>query len=191
MKDLNFFEPYLEKREFKFNIMVLLYALLVICILAVSAYGVYTQFQINDLRAQVEDRKAVAENPATIKKVNEIKELEIEVNNFKDEVNKIIELDNSIESNNKIKDNLLREIRSKMPAELFVTNFSAFNNEIQISGIAKDTYSIAEFSKGLELLEDTDSVFISSINNVEDYNNFVLNLTLKDGSLDGNQTAEE
>jgi type IV pilus assembly protein PilN len=143
------------------------------------------------LRAQVEDRKAVAENPATIKKVDEIKELEIEVNNFKDEVNKIIELDNSIESNNKIKDNLLREIRSKMPAELFVTNFSAFNNEIQISGIAKDTYSIAEFSKGLELLEDTDSVFISSINNVEDYNNFVLNLTLKDGSLDGNQTAEE
>ena len=96
MSDLNFFEPYLEKRDFKFNKMILLYVILVLTIVAVASAGVYNQVQISMLKAQVRDRRIVAENPDTIKKYNEIKELENETEVLKEEVDKIIKMDKNI-----------------------------------------------------------------------------------------------
>lgn len=191
MKDLNFFEPYIEKRQLKFDKMFILYGLLILSIIAISVYGVYNQLQISSLSADVLDRKAIAENPTTIAKVDEIKALEAEVSTFRDEVNKIIELDKSIEAKDIIGEELLKKIKTKMPSDLFLTNFNAYEREIQLSGIAKDTYSIAEFGKGLEQIEEAESTFVSNITNTEDYYNFVLNLTLKDVTIDGNQPNQE
>lgn len=191
MKDLNFFEPYLEKRQLKFNKMFILYGIFILSLIAIAAYGIFNQLQINTLKTEIIDRKTIAENPVTVKKVEEIKLLETEVSTFRDEVNKIIALDKSIEGKDIIGEELLKQIKTKMPVDLFLTNFSAFEREIQISGISRDTYSVAEFAKGLEELEDTESTFVSNITNTEDYYNFVLNLTLKDVSIDGSQTVEE
>jgi type IV pilus assembly protein PilN len=184
MSDLNFFEPYIEKREFKFNKMVLLYSLLVLCIVGVAAIGAYNQFQILMLQNQVNNRLEVAQDSSTVNKYNEIKELENEMVGFKEEVDKIIEMDKNIATNDIIRDDLLSEINSKMPADLFLTNFSASGRNIQISGVAKDSNSVAEFSKGLGLIKDVETVFISSINNVEGNYNFVLNTTFKDVNID-------
>mgnify|MGYP001316469271 CR=1 FL=1 len=184
MNDLNFFEPYIEKREFKFNKMILLYTLLILCIVGVAAIGTYNQVQIGMLKNQVMDRRLVAENPKTVKKYNEIKELENEVTVFKGEVDNIIEMDKNIAKNNIISEGLISEIRSKMPEDLFLTNLSAVGRDVQISGVAKDSNSIAEFSKGLGLIKDVESVFISNIDNMEGSYNFVLNTTFKDVNID-------
>jgi type IV pilus assembly protein PilN len=184
MNDLNFFEPYIEKREFKFNKMILLYGLLVLCIVGVAVIGTYNQVQIGMLRSQIKNRREVAEDPKTVNKYNEIKELENEMVVFKEEVDNIIEMDKNIAKNDIIREDLLYEIKSKMPEDLFMTNFSASGREIQISGVAKDSNSIAEFSKGLGFIKDVESVFISSIDKVEGNYNFVLNTTFKDVSID-------
>lgn len=187
MRDLNFFEPYIEKREFKFNKMILLYLLLILSIIGASAIGIRNQFKISALNREVIDRVQIAENPATVKKVEEIKALETEVNTFRDEVNKIIDLDKNIEAKDIIGEELLKKVRAAMPPDLFLTSLNASNNEVQISGVAKDTYTIAEFGKGLELLEESESLFLSGITGEEEYYNFDLNLTLKDVSIDGSQ----
>ena len=180
MRDLNFFEPYIEKREFKFNKIMLLYSLLILTVIFITGFSVYNLFEIKALQNDIKERKVVADNPVTVKKVNEIKELELEVSTFKTEVEKIITLDQTIEAKDIIGEDLLIKVRTKMPTDLFLTNFSAYDREIQISGIAKDKYSIAEFSKGLEGIEDADSTFVSSITAVEDYYKFIMNLTLKE-----------
>lgn len=184
MFDVNFFEPYIEKREFKFNKMILLYGLLLLCLVGVVAIGTYNQFQIVMLQSQVKDRREVAENRQTVNKYNEIKELENEMSVFRKEVVNIIEMDKNIAKTDIISEDLISEIKSKMPADLFMTNFNAIGRDIQISGIAKNRNSIAEFSKGLGFIKDVESVFISSINNVEDNYNFVLNTTFKDVNID-------
>ncbi len=191
MRDLNFFESYVEKREFKFQKIHLLYGLLILSIVGILGYSLTNHLKINNLNRDIGDRKEVAENPVTVKKVEEIKALETQVNTFRDEVNKIIQLDKSIEAKDIIGEDLLKKIRSKMPSDLFLSNFSIYERDIQINGIARETYSIAEFVKGLQSLEETESVFISSINSTEDYYNFVLNLTLKDVSIDGEEVIEE
>lgn len=191
MRDLNFFESYIEKREFKFQKNHLLYGLLILSIVGILGYSLANQLKIGNLNADIDERKKVAENPVTVKKVEEIKALETQVNTFRDEVNKIIQLDQSIEAKDVIGEDLLKQIRSKMPRDLFLSNISIYERDIQISGIARDTYSIAEFVKGLEIMEESESIFISSINSIEDYYNFALNLTLKDVSIDGDESVEE
>ena len=185
MRDLNFFEPYIEKRSFKLNKSLVLYALLMILLLGIAAYGVYNQLTIKALRTDIKSRKEVAENPKTLERVNEIKALEVEVMNFREEVEKIKQLDNTIEDAAIIDDELLRNIKNKMPEDVFLTNFSAYDREIQINGISKDKYSIAEFGNGLTSIADADEVFISNINQVEDYYKFALSVTLKDVVDDG------
>lgn len=191
MRDLNFFEPYVEKRKHKFNKSYIFYALCILALTGITVYGIYNQIRIGTLNREIKDRVAIAEEPTTVKKVEEIKALETEVSTFRAEVEKIVQLDKSIEDNDIIGEQLLQQIKSKMPADLFLSNFSAYDREIQISGISKDKYSIAEFEKGLEAIEDTESIFVSNITSTEDYYNFVLNLTLKEVAIDGIAPIEE
>ena len=191
MKDLNFFEPYIEKREFKFDKIFLLYLLLAISVMTMAFLGIYNQITISKLSNQVAERSAIANNPETVAKVEEIKALEAEMTIFRDEVNKVISLDKNIEENDKIDNDLLAEIRSKMPADTFLKSLSVIDKDINISGVSKDSYSIAEFAKGLDLMNDTESIFISNITNNEEFYDFQLNLRLKDVSVDGIQPRED
>lgn len=184
MNDLNFFEPYIEKREFKFNKMILLYTLLALCTAGVAAIGTYNYLQISMLQDQVRDRRAIAEEPKTVSRYNEIKELEDQMAVFRVEVDNIIQMDKNIAQNDIIREDMISEIKSKMPEDLFLTNFIASNVDMQISGVAKSSNSVAEFSKGLRLIKEVESVFISSIDNVEGNYNFVLNTTFKDVNID-------
>ncbi len=191
MNDLNFFEPYIEKRELKFNKMIVLYILLVLCIVGVAAKGIFNQINIMMLQSQVEDKRQAAEDPKIVDKYNEIKNLENEMAVFKEEVDKIIKMDKNIAKTDIIREELISEIKSKMPADLFLTNFSANGRDIQITGVAKDSNSIAEFSKGLKSIKDVESVFISSIDIVETDYNFVLNTTFKDVNIDESESKEK
>lgn len=193
MSDLNFFEPYIEKREFKFNRMVLLYTLLALCLAGIAGKGVYNQFQIFMLQGQVEGKRELAEDPKKVKKYNEIKELENEMVVFKEEVDKIIEMDKNIAETDIVNSVLISDIKSKMPADLFLTNFSVNGRDMQISGIAKDSNSIAEFSKGLKSVKDVESVFVSSINNNKEEGNynFILNTTFKEVNIDEQATQSQ
>lgn len=193
MSDLNFFEPYIEKRELKFNRMILLYSLLVICLAGVVGKGAYNQLQIVMLQGQVEGKRDMAEDPTTVEKYNEIKQLENEMVVFKEEVDRIVEMDKSIAKTDIVSSDLMSEIKSKMPADLFLTNFSVTGREMQISGVSKDSNSIAEFSKGLKTVKDVESVFVSSItNNKEESNyNFVLTTTFKEVNIDEQATENQ
>ncbi len=192
MKDLNFFEPYIEKREFKFTKITFLYLLLVLVVLAMTGLGAYNQLTINNLKKQVASKQEVVNDPKTVEKVAEIKELEAEVTTFREEVEKVIRLDENIELGDYIDKDFVAEIRSKMPADMFLTSMSIQNRDLNISGISRDTYSVAEFAKGLSLMEETESVFISNITANELSHDFQLNMTLKDVSVDGDhQEAAE
>ncbi|MGB4607525.1 MAG: PilN domain-containing protein [Sedimentibacter sp.] len=189
MVDLNFFEPYVERRKLKFDRNALLYIVLGLCIIGIAALGAFNQLQINSLRSQAAGRRQIAEEPKTLEKYKQIKELENQMAVFKEEMDKIVKMDKNIAKSNIISEALIFEIKSKMPENLFLTNFNAEGRDMEITGVAKDTNSIAEFSKSLRDINDVESVFISSIENLEGNYNFVLNTTFKDVNID--EEAEE
>ena len=191
MRDLNFFEPYIEKSEFKIDKRIVFFAFAMFAILSLTTYTFYNSIIIKHQRSMVENFKITAENPRTLEKVREIEEKQIEVDEFRQAVEKIRYLDETISEKDIIDEALLDKITSRMPEDLFLTSLSIYNREIQIVGIAKDKLSIAELEKGLEDLEDAEEIFISNISLEEDFYNFTININLKDVDGDGEEVTEE
>lgn len=191
MRDLNFFDPYIEKREFKLDKMFFFYLIISLGVLYLAVTGIFNQLQIGKLNKEVSSLQVIAENPQTLQKVQEVQAMESELNTFREEVTKIKELNQILAAGNVIDENLLLVITSKMPEDVFFTNFSAYGREIQISGISKDKYSIAELSKGLEDIDYVDDIFISNITAEEDFYRFSLNITLEDVNVIGEEIEEQ
>lgn len=190
MRDLNFFEAYIEKREFNLDKKLIYFSLLSLFLLYLVGYTIYNSIMIREEAKIVNSLRLTAENPDTLKKLDEIRGREIEVNEFKESVDKIKILDKIIEERDKIDEVLLDKINDNMPEDLFLTSLSIQDGEIYIVGISKDKWSIAEFQKGLESLEDYEEIFVSNISLQNDYYNFSLNITLR-GVDDSAENMEE
>ncbi len=189
MKDLNFFEPYIEKIDFKANKRIIYYASVMLLVLFLIFNIAYNQIRIKQLTREVEILRTTAEDKKIIKRVEEIKNRNEKVNVFKETVDKIKKLDRTIEDSNIVDNYLLNTITSKIPEDLFFTSMSLYNDSIQIVGVSKDKISIAELEKGLETIEDFKEIFVSNISSQEDYYNFTINVTLKDVSINGEETT--
>ncbi len=190
MRDLNFFESYIEKREFKIDKKILFFTISTFMVLSLIAYSVYNQLLIRQETRTVVSLRETAEDPKTLKKVEEIKSKEVEVNQFKESVEKIKLLDKSIAERDIVDEVLLDKINDSIPEELFLTSLSIQGEEIHIVGISKDKWAIAEFQKGLESIDNYEEIFVSNISKQEDYYNFSLNITLR-GVNDGEAVEEE
>lgn len=183
MRDLNFFESYTEKKQVKVSLITVLYAFIILYLIYTLFFGIFKQQQISSLQENVDSLQVIAENPKTLEKINSIKELEEEVNTFKDQVNKIIQMDSVVEGRDIIDEDFLNLITSKMPEDLFFTYLSLNNSEIQISGVSKDRWSVAEFVKGLGDIDNVEETFVSNITADNDFYRFSLMITLKEVSI--------
>lgn len=194
MRDLNFFEPYIEKTEFKLDKKFIVAGICIFTFLSLSTYTIYNSMIIRKETRIVQGLKTTAEDPTRLKKVEDIKEREEEVNEFKGSVEKIRYLDKVLDERDIIHEDLLATITTRIPEDLFLTSLSIFNNEIQIVGVSKNKLSIAEFEKGLEdlgYMEDLQEIFISNISQEDDHYNFTINISLKDVDNYEDETAEE
>lgn len=190
MRDINFFEGYIEKREVKIDKKLIYFTLSSFVILSLITYIIYNAMLIKQESMMVENLKSTAENAKTIEKVESIKVKQAEVEEFRESVDKIKQLDTTLEGRDIIDEKLLDIITSKIPDDLFLTSLSISGIDIQLVGIASDKWSIAELQRGLENLLDVDESFVSNISLQEDHYSFNINITLKDVSVDGEESEE-
>lgn len=194
MRDLNFFEPYIEKSEFKLDKKLVIGSICMFLFLSLSIYTGYNSILIRSESRMVQSLRATAEDPGRLKKLGEIQEKEEEVNEFRGSLEKIRYLDQSLDERDIVHEDLLETITTRMPEDLFLTSLSIFNNEIQIVGVAKDKWAIAKFEKALEDLEhmeDLQEIFISNISQEDDHYNFTINISLKDVDDYEDEESEE
>lgn len=189
MRDLNFFKNYIEKKEFKIDRKIIYFTAITFLFLSLIVYTIYNEIIIRQDTKIVASLRATAEDPKTLKKVEEIKSKEEEVNQFRDSVEKIKLLNQTIQDRDVVNEVLLDKINDSIPEEIFLTSLSFQDNDIYIVGISKDKWSVAEFQKRLESLENYEEIFVSNITKQEDYYNFSLNITLR-GEEDGKSIEE-
>lgn len=190
MRDLNFFEPYIEKKQFKLDRKLIYSSLGILVVLVFFAYSTLNYINIKQDEKLVESLREIAENEKTLKKVEEIKAKEVEVQDFKESVEKIILLDKNLEKTDIISERLLDDITGKMPSELFITSITMGTSDIQMVGLAEDKWSIAEFEKGLEGIDTLGDVFVSNISNQQNHYSFNINIMIEDVMVDGEISEE-
>ncbi len=189
MKDLNFFESYIEKREFNIDKQLIYYFIAILLVLFIVFYSIFNQIKIRRISKDVAKLRSIVEDEKINKKVTEINEKKKEVAKFNESLDKIKLLDNVIEEDNIIDDYLLENITSRMPDDVFFTSISIYTDNIQIIGISKDKCSIAELGKSLGSIEEFKEIFITNISSEEDNYNFTLNINLKDVNMDEEEKA--
>jgi len=192
MKDLNFFEPYLEKKKLskdKKHIYIILGALFISFILS---YTIFSQIKIREITKDIEKLEATIEDERINRKVEEIKNKKKEVEDFKQSLEKIKSIDSVIEEEDIINTYLINNITSKMPKDVFFTSIGIYPDNIQITGVAKEKYSIAELGKSLDMVDEFKEVFIENMSFEEGNYIFNLNINLKeDVSTDEESLDEE
>ncbi|SHH54991.1 PilN domain-containing protein [Sporanaerobacter acetigenes] len=180
MKDLNFFEPYIEKKEFKIDKELIFYGTMVLIVLCMIFYGIINQIKIVKLNREVAKLKLEAEDESVQKRIEELKFQEEEIADIKGKVEQLKTVDEYIEDRDIINEYLLQSINSRTPEEVFLKSMSIDTASMQIEGISKDKYSIAEFEHSLKNNIDFEESFISNISFEDGYYNFSLNIKLKD-----------
>lgn len=191
MKDLNFFEPYIEKKEINIDkrlVFSLLGLLLTICILA---YTILNQIRIRRIERDVGKLKATVEDERINKRVKGIENKKKEVAEFKQSLDKIKLIDDLVKEESFIDVYLLESITSSMPEDVFFTSISIYDDSIQIVGVSKNKYSIAELGKSLEVIEEFKEIFVENISSEVGYYNFNLNIDLKDVSIDEDEETSD
>lgn len=187
MRDINFFRSFIEKKDFKISKNLILFTVCSFLILFIIGYAVYNTILIRQESKIVESLRATAEDPKILKKVEEIKSKEAEINEFRASVEKIRLLDSTIDNRDIIDEELLDAISSKLGDKIFLTSLSIQNDEIYIVGISKDKWEIAEFIKGIETLDIHEEIFASNISQQNDHYSFSLNIQLRSDGNGGHQ----
>ncbi len=191
MKDLNFFENYIEKSELNIDKRLILYFFTMTLAIILLFYTLFNQIKIRQLSRDVKKLQVILEDERINNKMKEIEEKQIEVKEFNESLEMVRILDKGIEEDSVIDSYLLDNITSKMPEDVFFTSISMYSDSIQIVGNSKDKWAIAQLGKNLETIEDFHEIFISNISSEEGYYNFVLNISLKDVNIDEEESIEE
>ena len=195
MNDLNFFEPYVDKKELKIERdFIYLFVVIIIVIIMLSS-SVSNYIKTKKLNIQVVEKKTMLESNKYKTKIKEIDENGKQLDILKDETSKLNKIDDFIKDEEFIDEYLIDTIISKVPRNIFFKNMDISEETLQINGVSKEKWSIADFQKNLSSIDGFNDIFISDISFDGGYYNFTLIIRFKDVNDDGieeqNQTQDE
>lgn len=192
MKDLNFFEPYIEKKEFHINKEIVLLSLGAIFVFIIVVFSISNQIKISRLNKSVSNLKAEVEDEEKMKKLEVLKSQEDDINYLKEKVENLKRVDEYITENDIINEFLLQTITSRTPENIFLNSVDIDTSSISIQGTSRDKYSVAEFEYSLKDTEGFLETFISNIYLDNGYYNFSLNIKFRGDENDyGDQIETE
>lgn len=191
MNDLNFFEPYIEKREFKIDKNILLFLLVIVYIFFIIVYSITNQFKISKLSKDISNIKKQVKDEKTVEKVDTLIKQEEEINNLKEKMEKLNTVDKYIVDMDKIDETIIQIITSRTPNSIFLNSVDMDTDHISIIGTSIDKHSIAEFVHSLENTDGFLDAFISDIYLESDYYVFSIDIQLREKDEDDYEHGEE
>lgn len=191
MRDLNFFESYIDKSELNINKGLILLSVIILLLISIFFYFIFNQIKVRQIFKDVDKLRITANDERINKKVNELIEKKEEVKKFENTLINIKTLDEKIEDSRVIDYYFLDLINSKMPDGMFFTSFTVTTDNIEIIGVTENEKLVADFGKSIDTIEIFEEIFISSISKKDEYYNFSLNVNLKDVSIGGEYESFE
>ena len=191
MHDLNFFEGRVDAKDAKANPKVTYIVVLGFLFLVLVGYIGHNLFLITVEKRTITNLKSIVENPKAVKRVEEILEKQTKTNQLQTSVTHIKVLDEDVSKRKKVDDALLAQINNSIPDNIYLTSLNIRKEEIHIMGKSRDRLSVAEFQRGLGLLEDYGEIFVSHISLEDDDYNFGLDIADKEEIEEIEEVAEE
>lgn len=180
--DINLFEELNYKKVNHSNLLIVfLLSLLLIGLLIII---INNQLTISKLNADIDNRLEIIKNPKSQEKITELKELAIELDNKKQEFDRLNSLDNTISELNVFTFQTLDDINSGTIDGVILSSINFNESTIELNGVGANPNKIAEYSDILDEFDSVKEIHISHISQSNEYYNFLINLTLKGESIE-------
>lgn len=194
MRDTNFFEPYIDKKEIDFkgkNVIVLVVAgVVVVSLILFPIVNKIRFYRMNKEIVRIDNELNSSQNKIKKDQV-ETKRQEIAELKEKDKILGLI-ADDFYKKDN-VGDFLVLSITDSMTDGMFLKDVDITDDEVTVSGIAKQKKDIARLERNFRRIAYFKDVFIPSITLNEDYYEFAVNIKInnEEVNLKKQQQAEE
>ena len=189
MKDFNFFEPYIDKKETSGYGKLILYTVAPVVILGMIVYPLINVFRINFLKKNITTIKTNLESGAIYERLDAIERKKEKVSEMEKKFALLEDADRIIESRDIVNDLLLNKITGKVPKDIFFRSLNLSSGQIQIQGTATNNLAIAQLENNLRSDKDFKDIYIPNISLNEDLYDFSINFALKDAG--GDNTGQD
>lgn len=184
MRDFNFFEPYLKKKDPLTKKQLLQYTSISAVIIALIAMPLINQFKIKRMENETAMVSAVVDSPEIQKERENIRNKQKKIQELKEYQETLKAIEEEIKEMDVVNDLFLQTITDRVPEEVFFQSIHIDHDSIQITGIGKDSVSIAEFEENLRELPYFEKVFIPNISANSGGYSFTISFNIKGGTSD-------
>lgn len=179
MKDFNFFEPYLDKREISGPNVLIFYAVALVVVLGLIIYPLINVFKINSLNKSVTAMKTSLESSTIYERLDIVEQKKEKVSEMEEKSLLLKDADKIIESRDVVNDLLLNRITEKIPKEVFLKSLNLSADLIQMQGMATGNLAVACLETNLKSDKGFKDIYISNISLRDGLYDFSIDFALK------------
>ena len=179
MKDFNFFEPYLDKREISGPNVLIFYAVALVVVLGLIIYPLINVFKINSLNKSVTAMKTSLESSTIYERLDIVEQKKEKVSEMEEKSLLLRDADKIIESRDVVNDLLLNRITEKIPKEVFLKSLNLSAGQIQMQGMATGNLAVACLETNLKSDKGFKDIYISNISLRDGLYDFSIDFALK------------
>ncbi len=195
MRDFNFFEPYLDKKDVSSWNNLILYIIGAVLVLGLIIFPVVNGIKINSLKKNITVMKNNLESSDTYERINIVEQKEEKLAELEQKLSLLESVDRVIESRDLVNDVLLERVTNKVPKDVYFKSLSLSQGQIQIQGGANHNLAIAHLENNLKSDDTFKDIYIPSISLSEGIYNFSINFALNDDfiedSIEEDETEED
>ncbi|AKL95279.1 fimbrial assembly family protein PilN [Clostridium aceticum] len=184
MRDLNFFEPYIQQPEKTSSKRLMGLVVLVVVAFIIVFYPVKMLYEVKALQDKVLSFNAVIESPETISKLKVIEQKELQLMELKGKEVLFNSLETKINSQTMTNDLLIQWILQEVPNDVYFDELNITENTVQVQGRASHKFPIAQIEHNLRHSTYFDEVFIPSIAYKDGHYSFSITFKAKDVTAD-------
>lgn len=194
LRDTNFFEPYIEKKEFDFKgkgmIIFVVTGIIVILLILSPIVNMIRISKMNKEIIKIEDELNSTQNKV---KKESFENKRQEIIELKDKEETLDLIAGDFYKRDNVGDFLVHSITDSMTGTMFLKNMDINGDEIVVSGIAKEKADIARLERNFRRIIYFNDVFIPSIKLNEDFYEFSVNIKInnEEVNLKKQQQLEE
>lgn len=163
MKDLNFFKPYLGKKNENINSKKYIYGSAIIIGILIIGSLVFNTTRIYLLDKSINDYNSKLADSEIQEKLQEAESINKETSVLKQYDTSLNNIAVAIEKRDNVSESLLKDINSTLPSQVSFKNLEVVENTIVIKGTSSGRSAIAELKHNLSELPIMEDVYVNSI----------------------------
>lgn len=162
MKDFNFFLPYIESKKMKKSLFYSIIVSVSLISILVIFYAINI-FRISTLNKSISTINAQINSPEIVKQTKRLDEAKKKYDLMKQYYDIVDNANGGLLSSNTVTTELISDLASTLPSNVYFSNMSIASNDINIQGTASTRIEIAELEHNIKALKTIDNVSISVI----------------------------